>query len=210
MKFALSDLRAVQGSLLASVLMIAIGAACVIGARDRAMNAERDERAAAAERSSFEQKLQRVSEEEKEIKLKSSLFGELQRRGVIGEEQRLEWVELLRDIRDTHRLIDLQYEISPQRPLESDSRNGDANSAGDAAGFRFYVSSMKLQLKLLHEEDLIRLVEELQQRAKALIQVKSCGVTRLPRSGIERAGSAAQLQAECQIDWITVRTSATP
>lgn len=210
MKLGLSDLREVKGSLFAAALMIAVGAASAISAHERARSAESDERAAAAERSSFEQKLQRVSEEEKEIKLKASLFDDLQKRGIIGEEQRLDWVELLRDIRDRHRLIDLQYEISPQRPLESDAKNGSAGNAGDTAGFRFYVSSMKVQLKLLHEEDLIRLLEELQQRAKALIQVKSCSVARLPHNGAERAASPAHLQAECQIDWITVRTSATP
>lgn len=63
----------------------------------------------------FDGKLKQVRNEESEIKQKSAVFNTLQTRGMIGEEQRLEWIELLKDIRDTRRLIDLQYEIAPQR-----------------------------------------------------------------------------------------------
>jgi hypothetical protein len=38
-----------------------------------------------------------------------------------------------------------------------------------------------------------------------LIQVKSCNVSRLPRGSVESGGSVAQLQADCQIDWVTAR-----
>jgi len=209
MKLALSDLRELRGSLFAGVLMLAIGAASVVAALDRQAAAEREQRAAAAESAAFEQKLQRVSDEEKEIKLKASLFGELQTRGIIGEERRLDWVELLKDIRDELQLIDLHYEISPQRPLDGGEPAASAGKS-DATAFRFYASSMQLRLQLLHEEDLIRLLEALQQRAQALIQLKHCSLSRLPRNSAERAASAAQLQAECQIDWITVRTGGAP
>jgi len=210
MKLALSDLRELRGSLFASLLLIAIGATSVVAALDRQAAAEREQRAAAAESAAFEQKLQRVSDEEKEIKLKASLFGELQTRGIIGEERRLDWVELLKDIRDELQLIDLHYEISPQRPLDGSEPAASGGKADAAAGFRFYASSMQLRLQLLHEEDQIRLLEALQQRAQALIQLKHCSLSRLPRNSAERTASAAQLQAECQIDWITVRTAGTP
>ena len=66
---------------------------------------------------------------------------------------------------------------------------------------------MKVQIKLLHEDDLTRLLTDLRQNARALLQVKSCNVTRLPRGGSE-LGMHANLQAECQIDWITAREAA--
>ena len=133
--------------------------------------------------------------EETEIKQKSAVFSGLQARGVIGEEQRLEWVELLKTIRDRRRLLDLQYEIAPQRALD----------AAPGSAFTFYASTMKIQLKLLHEEDLTRLLDDLRQQARALIQVKSCTVSRLPRGS---ADGTAQLLADCQIDWITLRETA--
>jgi hypothetical protein len=66
---------------------------------------------------------------------------------------------------------------------------------------------MKMQVKLLHEEDLTRLLGDLRQQAAALIQVKACNVSRVPHVTGE-SGIAAQLQADCQIDWITLREAA--
>ena len=194
MNLVTSDLPKLQWSLLATVLMMAIGAAMVYFAFNATEAAKRDRTAAQTERNEFDGKLKQVRDEEDEIKQKSVVFNALQTRGMIGEEQRLEWVELLKDIRDTRRLIDLQYEIAPQRRLDTDA----------AKGFAFYSSTMHLQLKLLHEEDLTRLIDDLRERARALIQVKSCDVSRLPQ-GATDGSTIAQLQADCRIDWITLR-----
>ena len=194
MKLGTSDFPKLQWSLLATVLMMIVGAAMVYFSYNATEVAKRDRAAAQAERNEFDGKLKQVRNEEDEIKQKSAVFNALQTRGMIGEEQRLEWVELLKDIRDTRRLIDLQYEIAPQRRLDTDA----------AKGFAFYSSTMRLQLKLLHEEDLTRLIDDLHRRARALIQVKSCDVSRLPQDAGDGA-PATQLQADCRIDWITLR-----
>lgn len=197
MKLAAADLPKLQFSLLAALLMIAAGAGAVYVARGSAQSANLERTAAQAERNDFDGKLRRVRSEENEIRQKSALFTRLQERGIIGEEQRLEWVELLKEIRDKRRLIDLQYEFAPQRALD----------ATPGKGLAFYASTMKVQIKLLHEEDLIRLLDDLREQARALIQVKSCTVSRLPRSEAE-SGLHAHLQADCQIDWITLREAA--
>jgi hypothetical protein len=197
MKFALADLPRIQVSLFAAVLMIAVGAAAAHFSLNLTKIAQLARNAATAERNEFEGKLKQVRDEENEIRQKSSLFSNLQARGVIGDEQRLDWVELLKDIRAKRRLLDLDYEISPQRPLDANPGNGLA----------FYASTMKLQLKLLHEEDLTRLLDDLHRQARALIQVKSCNVTRLPHGSAEQNG-LANLQADCQIDWLTLHEAA--
>ena len=194
MKLGASDLPKLQWSLLATVLMVAIGAGMVYFAFNATEAAKRDRATAQAERNEFDGKLKQVRNEEDEIKQKSVVFNALQTRGMIGEEQRLEWVELIKEIRETRRLIDLQYEIAPQRRLDTDA----------AKGFAFYSSTMRLQLKLLHEEDLTRLIDDLRERARALIQVKHCDVSRLSQ-GAGDGAPIAQLQADCRIDWITLR-----
>jgi len=193
MKLVSADIQKLQFSLLLAVLMIAVGAGAVYVSLSLSRSSKVNLAAALSERNDIAGKLQRVRSEEDEIKQKSALFHNLKARGVIGEEQRLEWVELLKDIRDQRRLFDLKYEIAPQRSLDTEVGNG----------YAFFSSTMKLQLKLLHEEDLTRLLSELRQRAKALIQIRKCSVTRLPRGSSEE-GIPAQLQAECQIDWITL------
>ncbi len=193
MKLGAQDFPQLQWSLLAAMLMLILGTTAVYFAFNAMQAAMRDRATAQATWKETDGKLKQVRNEENEIKHKAAIFNTLQTRGMIGEEQRLEWVELLKDIRDTRRLMDLQYEIAPQRRLD----------AGGGEGFSFYSSTMKLQLKLLHEEDLTRLLDDLHQRARALIQVKRCDVARLPYS----TSTSAQLQADCQIDWITLRES---
>ncbi|MBP8866541.1 MAG: hypothetical protein KBG62_00395 [Propionivibrio sp.] len=194
MKFLPGDLKKLQISLLVCLLMIVMGAAVVFFANGATRSAQHERVTAQAQRNDYVGKLQRVSSEESEIKEKSALFQRLQKRGIIGEEQRLEWVELLKDIRDKRRLIDLVYEIEPQRPLD----------VAPGAGFTFNVSPMKVQLKLLHEEDLTRFLGDLNEQARALIQVRYCKVTRQPQGQAGTSGQA-NLLAECRIDWVTLR-----
>ena len=194
MRFLPGDLKKLQISLLVCLLMIVMGAAVVFFANGATRSAQRERVTAQAQRNDYVGKLQRVSSEESEIKEKSALFQRLQKRGIIGEEQRLEWVELLKDIRDKRRLIDLVYEIEPQRPLD----------VAPGAGFTFNVSPMKVQLKLLHEEDLTRFLGDLNEQARALIQVRYCKVTRQPQGQAGTSGQA-NLLAECRIDWVTLR-----
>lgn len=191
MKFGAADFPKIQISLFACLLMVAAGGTLVAYALEHNRLAHRELLAASALRTQFDAKLKQVRNEESEIRQNSSLFSSLQARGIVGEEQRLDWVELLKEIRDTQRLIDLQYEIAPQRRLDP----------GNEGGIAFYASAMRLRFKPLHEEDLTRLLSQLRTQAKAHIRVRHCALSRLPRD----AGNSAQLQADCQIDWITVR-----
>ena len=197
MKLKLADIPRLQISLLAALIMAALGAACVSFALGENKAAKEARAMAQAERSDFDGKLKRVRSEELEIKQKSAYFNGLEQRGIIGEEARLDWAELLRDIREARRLPELQYEISPQRPLGPNT-NG---------GLGFFASTMTLNARLLHEEDLTRLLDDLRAQAKALIQTRRCSVARLPRGGPEPQ-DIAQLQAECTIDWITLHVPA--
>lgn len=198
MKLTAADLPKLQYSLFAAVLMLALGAGSAYFAFKATASAQGTRLIAQAERDSTDGKLKRVRQEENDIKQKSALFNTLQKRGVIGEEQRLEWVELLKRIRLQRQLLELQYEIAPQRPLEP--------LPGSSYGF--FASAMKVQLKLLHEEDLTRLLADLREQAGALIRVRNCKVARQPDVMADRqvqTSIRARLEAECLIDWVTVR-----
>ena len=196
MKLGPADIPKLQYSLLAALLMATLGTFSILFSLDRVKLANTAFAAAQSERNEFDGKLRRVRSEENEIRQKAALFKTLQARGMIGEEPRLEWVELLNNIRNRHQLLEMNYEIAPQRVLEN-------SPPGQLA---LYASTMRLQISLLHEEDLIRLLDDLRQQAKALIQIKRCDVSRLPGTGSNKV-TPAFLQAECLIDWITLRES---
>jgi hypothetical protein len=196
MKLAAIDFLALRKSLFAAILMAASGAAAVHYSLDASGKAALKLAAAQRERNEFARRLDRVRSEEDEIKAKSQLFNALKAKGVIGPERRLEWVELIKEISERRQLIDLRYEFAPQRAL--DAKPGDA--------FAFHASNMKLQLQLLHEEDLTRLIGDLRARAQAVVQVKSCSLSRLPPR--EHGTARAFLRGECELDWITLREPA--
>lgn len=196
MKFEPKDIPKLQLSVLAMLLMAALGAGSILFSRDKIRVAQAAFASAQNERNEFDGKLKRVRSEENEIRQKAAIFNHLQARGVIGEEQRLEWVELLKEIHDKRRLIELRYEFAPQHAVEK-------APPGQTASLSLHASTMKLQVRLLHEEDLTRLLDDLRQRASALIQVRRCDVSRLPRSGTDNALQGL-LQAECLIDWVTL------
>jgi hypothetical protein len=194
MKLGSKDFRKLQISVFGMLLMVALGVASVLFSRSQVKQADQAFSATQSERNNQDTKLKRLRSEERQIREHAALFNALKARGVIGEEQRLEWVELLKEIRERHRLIELRYEISPQQPLEK-------TPVGTLA---LHASTMKLQLNLLHEEDLIRLLDDLRRQAHALLQVKRCDVSRMQRSGPENT-LQGYLQAECLIEWVTVR-----
>jgi hypothetical protein len=194
MKFDRRDLAKLQGSLLAMALMIALGAAVVVHSRERVAAAQTAFSAARAQRDEIVGKLGRVHGEENEIRQKAKVFNRLEAQGAIGEERRLMWVELLKELRDRRRLIEIHYEFSPQRALD----------AAETGAFGLYASAMELEAKLLHEEDLIRLLDDLRRLAPALIQIRRCDVERLPQADMNGMARGS-LRADCLIDWISLR-----
>jgi hypothetical protein len=194
----MADLPKLQHSLIAALLLIVLGAIALLFTQERSKVARGEKATAYRSHQEFSGKLKQVRSEESEIRLKADAFGKLQARGVIGEEHRLEWIELLKLIAEQRRLSDLEYEFAAQHPLETPP--GDDISIDSSA--------MKLRVKLLHEEDLTRLLADLRSRAKALIVVRSCKLGRYDGAGSGQSGSRTQLLAECEIDWITLRIAA--
>ena len=138
-------------------------------------------------------KLARAHDDEREIREKINRYQDILSQGRTESEHRIDWVEVLRHIKETRRLLGLDYEIAPQRLLDEKSPV--------SGGYAFMTSTMKLEMPLLHENDLLGLFADLSQQVRALISVKSCRMERVPPA----TGQTATLQARCELDWITLQ-----
>ena len=87
----------------------------------------------------------------------------------------------------------MNYEFGPQVPLDS----------VPGASYGYHSSQLKIQLRVLHEEDLLSFVGQLQKQAKALVLFHGCKLSRVPAAS--QSGDAAQLVGECTMEWITLR-----
>jgi hypothetical protein len=137
-----------------------------------------------------------TSGEEKETIIKYlPLYQALIKRNFIGEEQRIDWIDGMREINMRFKLFGVSYDISaiqdykPGFPL-------------DTGNFRLHRSVMKLTMAMLHENDLLTLF--LAQPAKDLTpnMLRDCTITRVAGGG--RGKFLPNLNTTCEIDWLTV------
>lgn len=180
-----------------ALAMSGLGAAAVVGSNRMVLAEQVAAAQAQAKRQEIRTRLSRAREEESEIKNRIGRFEQLASSGVIGEERRLEWVERIKAIKAQRRLLDLEFELSPQRTLET------SVAPGSSTNFEFAASGMRLQMRLLHEGDLLALLNDLQHGVSAFVRPNRCTIERLPAAAA--AASNAQLKADCSLDWITVR-----
>ena len=118
--------------------------------------------------------------------------------GFVGEERRIEWVEHLRQIHNAYKLFGIDYSIGAQEKYAP-------SFLPNLGSFVLERSVMKLDLAMLHEGDLINLLNDLKTRETAPAVVRDCEIIRV---GNAQAGSrdlVPRMQAKCEIDWLTVK-----
>ncbi|MDR2188861.1 MAG: hypothetical protein LBE62_12565 [Azonexus sp.] len=164
------------------------------GDREAALR-QRDE--AALRKSGGEQRLRQARREEQELKERAAWLQGLQQSGITGPERRLEWTELLRDIQNRWRIPGLSYEFGVRQPLGPGS---DSHA--------WFASPLRLQLRLAHEEDLLRVLASLQSEARALVLIRQCSLA--PLANAETNNDLAQLAAECDLSWVTLDRARPP
>lgn len=178
------------------LLLTLLATAAIVGAiRHYGQMAQLIQRQALAQQAESRNRLARAQDDEREIRAKITRYQELVAQGRTAPERRLDWVETLRHIKESRRLLGLDYEISPQRPLDP--------KIPTTGGHDFLASPMQLEMLLLHENDLLGLLADLSAQTQALVSVRQCRIERLPRNAAQP--NAAMLKAGCTIDWITLR-----
>jgi len=117
--------------------------------------------------------------------------------GLIGEERRLSWVESLETTNQVLKLPVLTYNLLPQ---ENFIRPGLVTKAGVVLNS----SPMTLSMGLLHEEDLLAVLEGLRLSIKNLFTVESCSLTRNGNISASLNTKGTNLSSRCTIRWVTI------
>jgi hypothetical protein len=123
-------------------------------------------------------------------------------KGFVGEERRIEWVEHLREQHKNHKLFGIKYSIKQQEKYTP-------AFATNLGGFVLNRSIMQFELDMLHEGDLLQLTESLSSANAAALILRDCEITRLNEGGALSAQLTANLHAQCELDWLTLREPAT-
>ena len=124
-------------------------------------------------------------------------YNDLLTSGFIGEERRIEWIERLRQIHAQHKLFSIDYSIG----LQEDYKPSFIPNMGN---FVLHRSTMKLDLDMLHEGDLINLLDGLHEQTTTFI-VRDCEIKRPIGATVNTKNLSSNLKASCEIDWLTLR-----
>lgn len=142
------------------------------------------------------EKLERSGEEKLLIEQYLPAFRALEQRGFIGTERRIDWLDALRNTGRELRLDGMDYQISPQQRFTG-------QLAIDTQPFELQQSVMKLSFKLLHEGDLMRLLNRLSDARVGVYLLDRCDMKRLssPEAPIL---AGPNLAVDCQLRWLTL------
>ncbi len=123
-------------------------------------------------------------------------YQRLIQRGFVGEERRIEWVDLLRELQNTHKLFSISYAISQQEDYKPPF-------ISQLGGFIMHRSVMKLDLDMLHEGDILNLTQSLSAANTTPFLLRECEITRI--NGAVSQQLVANMHAKCELDWLTLR-----
>jgi hypothetical protein len=138
-----------------------------------------------------------VDEEEKLIKKFYPRFVELYEEGVIGREQRLNWLEVLRAAGEYKRLPGLNYEIKSQSVYVP-------QFPAVLGRYQLYSSDMLLNMQLLHEVDLLDVLDFMDKNAQGLYSVSECRFSRAGQD-ITMTAHASNITTRCDLSWFTIK-----
>jgi hypothetical protein len=188
-----------RNAVLVFLAVVAVSLAAVVTSAWYLHQAHVEEAAAVLERDGARSRLAHAETEKEEIRLYQPQFIELRRRGLVGPERRLDWVEAIRQIQEQRRLLPLTYEIEVQQPyrLETALPTGDYALLG---------SRMALHMDLLHELDLLNFLSDL--RLAGTFAVQDCVIRRSAAAAPAAGTLAPTLNADCTLNWLTLTPSA--
>ncbi len=173
---------------------VLLGAALLVGAASWYRAQQAGELAQAAQvRGAASGRFQNVESEKQDIAIYQPRFMELQAGGLIGDENRLAWIETIKAIQGNRKLVSASYEIEPQQALAF----ATPMALGDYA---LRGSRMRVELGLVHELDLFHFIDDL--RAAGRFTVQDCRMKRT-EAPAESVG-VARLTANCTLVFLTL------
>ena len=124
-------------------------------------------------------------------------YRQLVAQGFVGEERRWQWLSTLGDIQHRHRLFAIDYQMTAQQVYKPAFWQ-------DQGVLTLYRSVMRLQMAMLHEGDLLTLLDTLSVD-RAPFMLRECEITRLtPQPSVDMA---PHFHTACEIDWLTLQAA---
>lgn len=202
MKLSRSDFPLLRWSILAFCASAFISAVVLYSSGKFAEKTQRDLRNAQNMGNDARNRLAAAHEDQKNMAIYADEYGALIDRKIIGDDQRLDWMEGLEKLRRQNLVTDFRYSIAPQIIYAP-------KPPIDSGNFDIHYSGMKLQFDLLHEGQLLNFFNALRSQIKGQYQLEGCSLHRVSDDNASTATST-HLKADCNGGWITLKNRNVP
>ena len=123
---------------------------------------------------------------------------ELVKRNVVGEENRLNWLEIIQATANARNMPSVKYNIISQKLVE------DKAGKHKSQGLKVYRSEMVLDMKMAHEGDLFAMLNALMEKAQGLFVVEQCEIEHL---GKRSSKTSENMHARCVLSWFVFKSA---
>lgn len=199
MRLSGSDFPLLRRSILTVCASALIGATILYGSGEYAENARNDRHNAQNMLNNARGHLASALQDQNSTATYAGEYVTLVERKIIGDDQRLDWVEGLENIRRKNLVTGFRYSIAPQKAYTP-------QPPLDSGNFDIRYSEMKLQFDLLHEAQLPDFFAALRGGVSGWYQLEGCTLRRpTAATGEGNTIATAYLVAECSGGWITLK-----
>jgi hypothetical protein len=199
-----ADLPHFQWGLLALLLALGVGVTVVMLAQSYFERAQKFQNSASKRLSDARTNLSAAQEDRLNMANYTQEYAAMLQRNIIGNENRLDWIDGLEAIRNQNLVLGFKYTIEPQKPYKPPV-------AVNSGNFSMNQSSMLLTFDLLHEGQLANFFRALRNNIKGQFLLDGCSIERVSStSGLDTAALAPQLTATCRGEWLTLKNRNTP
>jgi hypothetical protein len=129
-------------------------------------------------------------------------FKKLVEESVIGDENRLSWVEVVQNVVESRKLTSVKYDIASRVLLDKKLLDKKYK------GIDVFRSVMSLDMKLIHEGDLFVMLNALRNEAKGLVTVDKCDIELINKNineGVIAQDDTVNMSAYCELSWYTLK-----
>lgn len=199
MSFSVADIEDIKWSLGALLSSIVLAAGLITYSASYQEQALKDRQTAQRQLTEARNQLATAQSDLENMATYLLEYKALEAEKIIGNEQRLDWIEGLEKVRTQKHVLDFKYTIAPQQGYTP-------NPPLDVGNFALNISPMTLQIDLLHEEQLLHLYAALHSEMQGWFILDHCSM-----SGSEAPGeNTGSLKAECAGGWLTMKNRNAP
>ena len=146
----------------------------------------------------WKNKINAAKESNKVVGEYESRYKTLLKKNIVGEENRLNWLETIQATANARGLSSVKYNVTSQHLLI------DKTGQHQAQGLNVYRSNMIVDMEMAHEGDLFAILNTLEDKAQGLFTVDKCNI----EQNVKILKNTGNMRAHCELGWYTIKSVA--